>query len=414
MTPVGKGAKWLIGIAAVVVVGGIINLVDGGNNNADTAVPLVATSSQTQTTTSSAESSAPSTSASLSPSLSTSTSAAPVTTSVEQSEAPLPAPAAIEPISQAIEADPVVTVLATLPVKGRAPHTGYDRALFGQAWTDDVTVEGGHNGCDTRNDVLRRDLTDIVIKPGSNGCTVLSGTLQDPYSGKTIAFTRGEDTSPSVQIDHVVAMSDAWQTGAQQLSPEQRRDFANDPINLQATDGPTNSTKQDGDAATWLPPAKDYRCTYVSRQVEVKARYDLWVTQAEHDAILRVLASCGATVPDSTAVKTTASAAAVVTTKAAATSSNAAPSKTSTASPKTTKAAPQTSAAPPPPKTTAAPPVQLVDPTPAAGCHPVSAAGNCYQAGQFCAKAHHGITGTDAAGRAITCQPDGSRWRWLY
>lgn len=183
-----------------------------------------------------------------------------------------------------------LTQLETLPIKGRAPKTGYSReGQFGPAWSDDVSVEGGHNGCRTRDDILRRDLTDVDLDP--NGCTVRSGTLHDLYTGTTIAFTRGPK-SDAVQIDHVVALSDAWQTGAQQLSAAQRQDLANDPRNLQAVDGPTNQLKGDADAASWLPPSKAYRCTYVTRQVEVKAAYRLWVTQAEHDAVARILAAC--------------------------------------------------------------------------------------------------------------------------
>jgi len=125
-----------------------------------------------------------------------------------------------------------------------------------------------------------------------NDCTVLSGVLHDPYTAKTINFTRGEKTSDDVQIDHVVALSDAWQKGAQQLDPETRKQFANDPLNLLAVDGPANNAKSDADAATWLPPNKDYRCRYVARQVAVKQKYQLWVTQAEHDAIQRVLGGC--------------------------------------------------------------------------------------------------------------------------
>jgi hypothetical protein len=185
-----------------------------------------------------------------------------------------------------------LTKLDALPIKGRAPKTGYNRDAFGVAWADDVNVEGGHNGCDTRNDILRRDLTGITIKPGSRGCTVLSGMLIDPYTGRTIPFNRGADTSTAVQIDHVVALADAWQKGAQELNQQIRQDFANDPRNLQATDGAANEQKRDGDAATWLPPNKGYRCTYVSRQVEVKAVYGLWVTQAEHDAIANLLIGC--------------------------------------------------------------------------------------------------------------------------
>ena len=183
--------------------------------------------------------------------------------------------------------------LAALPVKGRAPKTGYSRDQFGPAWTDDVTVQGGHNGCDTRNDILRRDLSGVTLKPGSNGCTVLTGTLADPYTGTKIAFTRGVGTSTEVQIDHMVALSNAWQTGAQQLSEAQRVNLANDPRNLQATQGRANEQKSDGDAATWLPSNKSYRCTYVTRQIEVKSAYRLWVTAPEKAAMERVLSTCG-------------------------------------------------------------------------------------------------------------------------
>src|SRR5665647_3502229 len=88
-----------------------------------------------------------------------------------------------EPSTSSARGGSALSVLATLAVKGRAPKTGYDRALFGQAWAD---VD--RNGCDTRNDVLRRDLTTYVLKSGTNGCLVLSGALHDPYSGTTIAF----------------------------------------------------------------------------------------------------------------------------------------------------------------------------------------------------------------------------------
>ncbi|TQC47132.1 HNH endonuclease [Rhodococcus sp. WS4] len=186
-----------------------------------------------------------------------------------------------------------LATLETLPVKGRASKTGYTRDEFGQAWSDDVTVAGGHNGCDTRNDILGRDLIDRTYKDGTKNCVILTGTLNDPYTGKTIAFTRGKDTSSSVQIDHVVALSDAWQKGAQQLDDTTRRNLANDPRNLLAADGPANQQKSDGDAATWLPANKSFRCVYVAKQVEVKAAYQLWVTQAEKDAIARVLSACG-------------------------------------------------------------------------------------------------------------------------
>jgi hypothetical protein len=180
-----------------------------------------------------------------------------------------------------------LAALAALEVKGRAPRTGYERDLFGNGW-----VDTDRNGCDTRNDILARDLTGETFKPGTHDCVVLTGTLADPYSGRTIAFQRGQGTSEAVQIDHVVAISDAWQKGAQQWSATQRVAFANDPLNLLAVDGPLNMQKGDGDAATWLPPATSFRCAYVARQVAVKVRYGAWVTQAEKNTIATVLSSC--------------------------------------------------------------------------------------------------------------------------
>jgi hypothetical protein len=179
-----------------------------------------------------------------------------------------------------------LALLATLPVKGRAPKTGYSRAAFGQAWTD---VD--HNGCDTRNDVLRRDMTQTVLKPGTADCIVVTGLLADPYSNVQISFVRGAATSADVQIDHVVALSDAWQKGAFAWDAVKRTAFANDPLNLLAVSGALNQQKGNGDAATWLPPNRAFRAAYVARQVAVKAKYGLWVTQAERDAIVRILAA---------------------------------------------------------------------------------------------------------------------------
>jgi hypothetical protein len=177
-----------------------------------------------------------------------------------------------------------VDKLETLSVKGRAPKTGYSRDQFSAGWAD-------VGNCDTRNYVLGRDLTDVVTKSATD-CTVESGTLNDPYTGKVIHFTRGASTSSAVQIDHVVAVSDAWQKGAQQIDVGKRAEFYNDPLNLLAVDGPTNDHKGDSDAATWLPPNKDFRCRYVARQIAVKAKYNLWVTQAEHDAMKNTLVTC--------------------------------------------------------------------------------------------------------------------------
>jgi len=188
------------------------------------------------------------------------------------------------------QADSVASGLSIIEAqitKGRAAKTGYTRAQFGQTWAD---VD--RNGCDTRNDILKRDLTAEVFKEKTRECVVLSGTLIDPFSGETINFVRGNTSSMEVQIDHVVALSNAWQTGAFKLSIKERTAFANDPMNLLAVKGRLNSQKGDGDAATWLPPLKSYRCDYVARQIAVKIKYKLWFTAPEKEAMVRILKSC--------------------------------------------------------------------------------------------------------------------------
>lgn len=161
--------------------------------------------------------------------------------------------------------------------------TGYTREQFGNGWAP-VGI------CDMREYILARDMTNVTFR--SDGCSVQTGTLNDPYTGKAILFTRGPRTSDAVQIDHVVALGDAWQKGAQQLSQQTREQLYNDPLELLAVDGSANQQKSDGDAATWLPANKAYRCRYVARQIAVKAKYRLWVTQAEHDAMARILSTC--------------------------------------------------------------------------------------------------------------------------
>jgi hypothetical protein len=177
---------------------------------------------------------------------------------------------------------PAQDSLGQLEIKGRAPKTGYARSQFGDGW---ATV----SGCDTRNIILFRDLKDTIIDAT---CNVTKGSLDDPYTGKIISFIRGSGTSGDVQIDHVVALSNAWQTGAQQLTVVQRIKLANDPLDLLAVDGPANQQKSDGDAATWLPSNKPFRCQYVARQIAVKQKYSLWVSQAEHDVMNSILSLC--------------------------------------------------------------------------------------------------------------------------
>jgi hypothetical protein len=204
--------------------------------------------------------------------------------SASESATPGPTPSATtsEPTTSA--SSPALTALATIPIKGRAPKTGYDRDLFASDW--DYSF-----GCDMRNKILRRDFIEFQFRSDSS-CIIATGVLLDPYTGQTIGFVRGVGTSNEVQIDHVVAVSDAWQKGAQQLSSAQRYAFYNDPLNLLAVSGSANAQKSDSDAASWLPSNKAYRCAFVARQVAVKISYNLWVTQAEHDAIYRVLQDC--------------------------------------------------------------------------------------------------------------------------
>ncbi len=173
-----------------------------------------------------------------------------------------------------------VETLSELPVKGRAPKTGYSREQFGNGWAKT-------NGCSTRDIILYRDLQNPLL---DDECRVISGTLHDPYTGQEIQFQR--DNTALIQVDHVVALSDAWQTGAQQLSFEKRQQLANDPLELLAVDGRANQQKSDGNAATWLPKNKAFRCEYVARQIAVKKKYTLWVTVAEKEAMTRVLQTC--------------------------------------------------------------------------------------------------------------------------
>jgi len=167
---------------------------------------------------------------------------------------------------------------------GVADGSSYEREQFGTAWAD---VD--RNGCDTRNDVLRRDLTATTID--ADGCTVLTGVLADPYTGRRIVFARGKG-SALVQIDHVVALAAAWSSGAASWDRRTREAFANDPANLLAVDGPANQDKGASDAAAWLPPDPGFACVYALRQIRVKAAYGLSVTDDERAALDDALDTC--------------------------------------------------------------------------------------------------------------------------
>ena len=202
-------------------------------------------------------------------------------------DAPRPSQRTLPPASSSEAFEPV-EMLATLTVDSTVHDEPYERRHFGQRWAD---VD--RNGCDTRNDILTRDLTGVVHDPKTRGCVVLRGTLADPYSGRTIDFVKGDTTSTAVQIDHIVPLADAWRKGAHRWSPETRLTFANDPRNLAAVSEAANRAKGDKDASRYLPDDDGFLCTYVGRQVVVKATYRLSVTTDERDAMRTVLANCG-------------------------------------------------------------------------------------------------------------------------
>ena len=187
-----------------------------------------------------------------------------------------------EAVSVADPDAPLATeVLDKLEVKGRAPKTDYARDQFYSGWP---TVEG----CNLRQKIIKREFGDSAVL---DGCTVVAGEFEEPYTGEYRKYTDKSEIS-KLQIDHVVALSEAWQKGAQNLEKETRYEIATDPLNLLAVDGAANQQKSDGDAATWLPPNKKFRCQYVARQVSVKYKYQLWVTDAEKAAIAGVLQNC--------------------------------------------------------------------------------------------------------------------------
>ena len=197
------------------------------------------------------------------------------------------------PALSAVDINAARTALGSLPTRGFSPNVPkYDRNEFGKPWSDDVTVDGGHNGCDTRNDILARDLTDVEFKPAKRNCIVTKGKLNDPYTNTTIEFKRGRKSSDLIPIDHVVALGDAWYSGAYQWDADRRRNFANDPINLQATNRESNTQKSAKNAAEWLPPNTAYQCEYVGRQITIKSTYGLSVTPAEKNAMEKVLTTC--------------------------------------------------------------------------------------------------------------------------
>lgn len=179
----------------------------------------------------------------------------------------------------------VLELLDTLALSDQADVPGYDSGLFG--WRNDTD----RNGCDTRNDVLRRDLDAVVVKPDTRGCVVASGVLPSPYSGETVQFVAGDDGG-DVDIDHVVAREDAWQSGAANWTDEELVRFGNDPLNLLAVEASLNRLHGSRAADEWVPSTGEGACDFVARQVAVKAEYELTVTESERDAMAGVLTGC--------------------------------------------------------------------------------------------------------------------------
>ena len=176
---------------------------------------------------------------------------------------------------------PALLAAQSLVERGRSSTTNYSRDAFGSAWKD---VD--RNGCDTRNDILGRDFTTAIYKAGTNECKVIGGTWTDPYSNESYTFT---EQPSEAQIDHVVALSNAWQMGADLWTDEMRTEFANDPLNLLVTIASLNRQKSDSNAASWLPPYKPGRCDFIARQVAVKTKWQLFVTSSEKVAMLGIL-----------------------------------------------------------------------------------------------------------------------------
>lgn len=182
--------------------------------------------------------------------------------------------------------------LATLIVRQGEETDDYERDAFGTRWKD-----LDRNGCGQRDDVLRRDLQAVEVRPGTQGCVIIAGTLIDPYTGAWVAFTKEE--AGKVQIDHVVSLKDAWDSGAATWTEDRRERMANDFSNLRAVDGPTNASKGADSADEWLP--EQDQCGYVAWQVAVKAEYGLNVTVQERNAMVTVLTTC----PDQSVVTDT-------------------------------------------------------------------------------------------------------------
>jgi hypothetical protein len=185
----------------------------------------------------------------------------------------------------------VLAGMAQIPIRVRG--FDYGRAAFGDSWTDDNPAPGGHNGCDTRNDILERDLVDKTYVSIKRCATAIaSGTLHDPYTNATVAFVRGNQIGASVQIDHIVPLALAWDLGARDWPDEMRVRFANDPANLLAVAGQANQDKGDSEPALWMPPNTAFRCQYAVQFTAVLRGYGLPVDASSALALRDAAATC--------------------------------------------------------------------------------------------------------------------------
>lgn len=195
-----------------------------------------------------------------------------------------------QPPSMAPGVDPLAGV-SEVPVRVRG--NDYRRAAFGDSWDDDNSAPGGHNGCDTRNDILNRDLVDktfVAIKRCPSA--VATGTLHDPYTNAVVSFVRGNQTGASVQIDHIVPLALAWDLGARDWPDDLRLRFANDPANLLAVAGKPNQDKGDQEPARWMPPNRAFWCQYAVQFAEVLRGYTLPVDAASAGVLREAAGTC--------------------------------------------------------------------------------------------------------------------------
>jgi hypothetical protein len=187
----------------------------------------------------------------------------------------------------------VLAGIAVLP--SRTHRYDYYRSAYGDACDDDNDAPGGHNGCDTRDDILDRDLVDktyVSVKRCPNA--VATGTLHDPYTNTTIAFQRGAKVGEAVQIDHIVPLAYAWDMGAYGWTFPERLRLANDPANLLAVQGKANQDKGDSPPAQWMPPNAAFACQYAMQFIAVLRGYQLPVDQPSAGVLRHAAATCPA------------------------------------------------------------------------------------------------------------------------